>query len=324
MDYEKIYNNLIDKAKSRKLCGVYTEKHHITPKCLGGTNDKNNIVELTAKEHYHAHHLLYLIYKGTVFSSKLAHAFWTMVRSSDNQERKYSHRDYERAKLAHIDAMKLLKGNKNHFYGKTHTDESKLRMRNAKLGKIFSEETKHKMSKMRKGVKKTEDHKSKIGRKGYVVIQNKDTLEIKKVFKSEIGTIYDKELWVNPRKLKPEQKYKCSACGIETTPSNLKRWHNEKCGIDRGWVPWDKSIKNLDLYSNIDDLFIIFNTIDKSITFKSFGIKISELIKKSNNIILIEYNNNKKHLINRIIKKFKEGYNPLNDSKWLKFKKEFT
>lgn len=36
--------------------------HHIIPKCIGGTNDRNNIVALTPEEHYVAHQLLVKIH----------------------------------------------------------------------------------------------------------------------------------------------------------------------------------------------------------------------------------------------------------------------
>lgn len=42
MDYKKLYNSIVANAtleKRRKKNGVYYEKHHIQPKCLGGTND---------------------------------------------------------------------------------------------------------------------------------------------------------------------------------------------------------------------------------------------------------------------------------------------
>ena len=44
MDYHRIYKQLINKAAERTISG-YKEKHHIIPKCMGGTNDKDNIVE---------------------------------------------------------------------------------------------------------------------------------------------------------------------------------------------------------------------------------------------------------------------------------------
>jgi hypothetical protein len=52
MNYEKIYDCIIKRAKTRKLEG-YVEKHHIIPKCMGGSNEKQNIVELTAREHFY-------------------------------------------------------------------------------------------------------------------------------------------------------------------------------------------------------------------------------------------------------------------------------
>ena len=61
MNYKKIYTNLIEKAKNRSLNG-YFETHHIIPKCIGGTNELSNLVNLTPEEHYLAHQLLVKIY----------------------------------------------------------------------------------------------------------------------------------------------------------------------------------------------------------------------------------------------------------------------
>ena len=43
--------------------GEYFETHHKVPRCMGGTDDTNNIVNLTAREHYIAHLLLVQISK---------------------------------------------------------------------------------------------------------------------------------------------------------------------------------------------------------------------------------------------------------------------
>lgn len=61
MNYLKHYNNLISRAKSRKL-NCYIERHHIIPKCMGGVDDDFNLVYLTAREHFIAHLLLLKIY----------------------------------------------------------------------------------------------------------------------------------------------------------------------------------------------------------------------------------------------------------------------
>lgn len=71
MDYKKIYDNLIFKGKNREVTG-YFEHHHIIPKCLGGTDDKENIVKLSPEEHYVAHQLLVKIYPKNHALSKAA------------------------------------------------------------------------------------------------------------------------------------------------------------------------------------------------------------------------------------------------------------
>lgn len=61
MNYKKHYDKLMEKSKTRILEG-YVEKHHIVPKCLGGTDEQENIAILTPEEHFLAHQLLVKIY----------------------------------------------------------------------------------------------------------------------------------------------------------------------------------------------------------------------------------------------------------------------
>jgi hypothetical protein len=61
MNYKKIHDSLIERAKNRIIEG-YTETHHIIPRCLGGTDDISNLVELTPEEHYLVHQLLIRVY----------------------------------------------------------------------------------------------------------------------------------------------------------------------------------------------------------------------------------------------------------------------
>ena len=103
MDYKKIYNDLIKKARSEnriKYQDVYYEAHHIIPKCVGGNGHQSqwkfhkNIVLLTAKEHYVAHKLLVNIYDDP----KLIKALWMiMVFRNNNNKFVISSREYERA-----------------------------------------------------------------------------------------------------------------------------------------------------------------------------------------------------------------------------------
>lgn len=71
MNYKNIYDSLISKAKNRNLNG-YKERHHIIPKCMGGSNDKSNLVDLTPEEHYVAHQLLAKIYPDNHLLAKAA------------------------------------------------------------------------------------------------------------------------------------------------------------------------------------------------------------------------------------------------------------
>lgn len=58
MNYQAIYNALIERAKTREIYLKYTEMHHIIPRSEGGSNKKENKVEVTQKEHHMLHLLL--------------------------------------------------------------------------------------------------------------------------------------------------------------------------------------------------------------------------------------------------------------------------
>lgn len=79
--YSKYYFSIIDRAKSRDLSpNVYTEKHHIIPKSLGGSNLKENLVKLTAREHFVCHLLLPKMLVGDSHH-KMVHAAWRMCNA---------------------------------------------------------------------------------------------------------------------------------------------------------------------------------------------------------------------------------------------------
>lgn len=79
MNYSKIYNALVEKAKVRGLDKSqhegYFEIHHIIPRCLGGSDEKDNLVMFTGREHFIAHMLLW---KSHPKNSDLMHAAWMM------------------------------------------------------------------------------------------------------------------------------------------------------------------------------------------------------------------------------------------------------
>lgn len=75
--YRKIYDLLVEKRKTNPPQG-YTERHHIIPKSLGGSNDSDNLVVLTGREHYMAHRLLCKFTEG-VANQKMWLALHRMI-----------------------------------------------------------------------------------------------------------------------------------------------------------------------------------------------------------------------------------------------------
>jgi len=90
MEYRSVYFKLIERAKKRSL-KCYTERHHIIPRCLGGNNKKENIVKLTAREHYIAHLLLIKIHPN---NHSIVKAAMMMCVNAKNQKRKMTNRIY--------------------------------------------------------------------------------------------------------------------------------------------------------------------------------------------------------------------------------------
>jgi hypothetical protein len=127
--YERWYNILIDKANNRTLPKVmYTETHHIVPRSFGGTDDKTNLVKLSAREHYVAHMLLWKMRFPSTFGSKMAFAFGTFINKFKvtNHTYKITSRVYATFKQEYSLLMsERMTGEGNNFYGKTHDEATR-------------------------------------------------------------------------------------------------------------------------------------------------------------------------------------------------------
>jgi hypothetical protein len=75
--YKTWYFSIIENAKTRPVNG-YTERHHIIPRSLGGQDTIENLVSLTAREHFICHLLLSKITEGRN-KDKMTAAVWGMV-----------------------------------------------------------------------------------------------------------------------------------------------------------------------------------------------------------------------------------------------------
>ena len=138
MNYEKIYTQLIERAQSenrQKGCRVYFERHHIVPKCLGGSNDKTNLVLLTAREHFVAHKLLCEIHPD---ETKLHYALWRMMNVQNlKHERIYniSSKEYSRCKQIQSKLVQQL-GKQNKGKLVNHSIETREKISKAGKGRI--------------------------------------------------------------------------------------------------------------------------------------------------------------------------------------------
>lgn len=113
MDYKKHYDRLIERAKTRQLTG-YVERHHTVPRCMGGTDDKSNLVELTPEEHYVAHQLLVKMYPRI---DSLVYAANKMTVSSKTVKR--NNKRYGWLKRRYQCICKKRVGRKNPSYGRS-------------------------------------------------------------------------------------------------------------------------------------------------------------------------------------------------------------
>jgi hypothetical protein len=121
--YSKWYFSIIENAKNRTTAG-YIEKHHIIPKSMDGDNSAENLVNLTAKEHFICHLLLTKMTTGN-YNKKMLFAFRQMSMTGGNQER------YKINSRMFTSIKKLIK----------HTEESKKKMSESHLGLIQTAET---------------------------------------------------------------------------------------------------------------------------------------------------------------------------------------
>ena len=194
MNYASHYDRLILRARQRVLAG-YGERHHVMPRCMGGSDVPVNLVVLTPEEHYVAHQLLVKMHP---LNLRLAHAAimmaqrcsgsraygWlrrrnaaAMLGNKRSESRPVSERT--RAKLsaamkgkqnflgkthsaeARAKVSDAMRG-KQHYLGKRRSPETLARLAAANLGKRHTDETKAKISQAKAGVSLSPEHRAKI------------------------------------------------------------------------------------------------------------------------------------------------------------------
>ena len=112
MNYQRHYDLLIERARNRTLEG-YCERHHVIPVCMGGGDEKGNLVKLTAEEHYVAHQLLVKMYpenyKLVFAANRMTHGGKDAIRN--NKLYSWMRKKFSKALSRNLKGRKMSKEN---------------------------------------------------------------------------------------------------------------------------------------------------------------------------------------------------------------------
>lgn len=243
--YTICYYNIINRAMSRSITG-YTEKHHIIPKSLGGSNSPENLAILTAKEHYIVHLLLPHMVLDSTHKKKMWAALRCMSKMISSTHNRYvgSARFYEKAKentdfgtrRGKKQSPEEIAKRVSSLKGKVCSEETKKKigLANSKnTGRTpwnkgisagpLSKEHKLKISSSLKGIKKSEE--TKINMKSAQSLRSKDSYAQPGWKHSEDAREKIKEYARNrPRLI-------CPHCGKEGAIPGMKRYHFDNCKV---------------------------------------------------------------------------------------------
>lgn len=124
---------IITKAQGesrKKNNGTYYELHHIIPRSMGGNNKKQNLVLLTAREHYVCHLLLVKSVKNHIDKSNMIKAIFILRKSIRKNHSKNNSLCYQILRTAYAAWMsENFRRDKNPMFGQTHSEEAKAKIR---------------------------------------------------------------------------------------------------------------------------------------------------------------------------------------------------
>jgi hypothetical protein len=257
--YTRWYYIIINNAKNRNFDG-YVEKHHIIPRSLNGTDDNNNIVRLTAREHFVCHLLLTKMVAGQ-HQQLMKFAVGKFVQSAPWQQRIFTSWEYKKIRETISHART----------GKKHSIESRIKMSARAQGRtpwnkgvtgiVHSEESNKKRSYTLTGRKRSDEFCQKVseGKKGHKAgmtgkKHSEDFIKkINKAWKEKQENGYSSPLTGIPKPPRSKEhltnltnaniingekrrgikqdRLTCPHCLLEGGASNLKRYHFNNCKI---------------------------------------------------------------------------------------------
>jgi len=117
--YTKWYHAIVQNANLRTLSDdTYIEKHHVIPRSLGGIDSKENLVRLTAREHFVCHLLLTKMVTGPAQYQMLS-AVTRFRQSRKYQKRILTSWEYQKIRECAISAR----------IGQRHTNEARQKIK---------------------------------------------------------------------------------------------------------------------------------------------------------------------------------------------------
>lgn len=172
--YYTWYMAIINRAKCRIDVIGYSEKHHIVPQSLGGSNKKENLVNLSAREHFICHWLLTKCVSVNVEKTK--YALWLMMNAKNkHQGQRYKLNSHIYQKLKEQLARTFSKQQAGRsLLEETKRKISETRKRKIAEGSLKVNENKEKykaLAENKKGKRLSQETKQKIsnGNKGKVI-----------------------------------------------------------------------------------------------------------------------------------------------------------
>ena len=105
--FTRIYFAIIRNAKTRDVPPVYVEKHHIIPNSMGGLKRENNLVRLTAKEHFICHRLLTKMTAGKHQVSMIYAVYCMANKDREKRQLKITSRTYAVLRAAFVERQKI-------------------------------------------------------------------------------------------------------------------------------------------------------------------------------------------------------------------------
>ena len=207
---------------------VYYEQHHIIPKCFDGLDIAENLVLLTAREHFVVHWLLTKMVGSTRQKEQMLNALGKMMQSNSGDRKKIiTGRRYEICRKAYSKRnstfmSRLHKGKTGWNTGLTKETDPRIK------GPKVSEEHKEKLRKLKTGVPRSEELKQKLREYNLkhppVGMGGKTHTEETKI-----------KMKANHRGMtgrkNPAPSKECKHCGVIMDARNIGRYHNEKCKI---------------------------------------------------------------------------------------------